>query len=83
MRFVVEHGCLAPSGGNCQPWKFYADGAQLWVVHDRERSKSLLDADSRGSFLALGAAIENISIAHDLRILALTIPAALSGRGAH
>jgi exopolysaccharide biosynthesis polyprenyl glycosylphosphotransferase len=27
--------------------------------------------------------IENISIAHDLRILAMTIPAALSGRGAY
>ena len=67
VRFVVEHGALAPSGGNCQPWKFYADDSFLWVTHDRERAANLLNNDARGSYLALGAAIENICLAAEHR----------------
>ena len=63
VRFVVEHGALAPSGGNCQPWRFFADDSCLWVTHDRERAANLLNRDGRGSYLALGAAIENICVA--------------------
>jgi molybdopterin/thiamine biosynthesis adenylyltransferase len=63
IRFIVEHGTLAPSGGNCQPWRFRFDGRRLWVVHDRERSRNLMDVVHRASYVALGAAIENIVIA--------------------
>lgn len=63
VRFVVEHGVLAPSGGNCQPWRFFFDGLRLWVVHDRQRSSNLLDQQQRAASIALGAAIENMVIA--------------------
>jgi molybdopterin/thiamine biosynthesis adenylyltransferase len=63
IRFVVEHGTLAPSGGNCQPWRFNFDGAKLWLIHDRQRSKNLLDGAHHAAYLALGAAIENMTIA--------------------
>jgi hypothetical protein len=62
-RFVVAHGVLAPSGGNCQPWQFHAEASHLWIVHDRVRAANLLNSDSKGSQLALGAAIENIELA--------------------
>ena len=76
---MVEHAVLAPSGGNCQPWKFFADGMRLSVVHDRVRSKNLLDADHCGSLLALGAAIQNICIAAASRGLATRIERCPSG----
>jgi tRNA A37 threonylcarbamoyladenosine dehydratase len=63
IQFVVEHGTLAPSGGNCQPWQFYFGDGAVWVVHDWRRSKNLLDGRKHGSLLALGAAIENVAIA--------------------
>jgi hypothetical protein len=57
---LVEAAILAPSGGNCQPWQWvYRDGT-LCVFHDRQRSASLLDYEHRGSFVALGAACENL-----------------------
>lgn len=63
VRFVVEHGVLAPSGGNSQPWCFYFDGLRLWVIHDEQRSSNLLDQRQRAASIALGAAIENMVIA--------------------
>jgi nitroreductase len=63
VRFCVEHGVLAPSAGNRQPWRFNWDGERLWVLHDRARSASLLDPGHRAAHLALGAAIENVAIA--------------------
>ncbi|MEZ4862674.1 MAG: Rv1355c family protein [Caldilineaceae bacterium] len=63
MHFLVAQAILAPSGGNSQPWRFYTDNQTLWVVHDRVRSRNLLDPDHRGAYVALGAAIENIRIA--------------------
>ena len=63
VRFCVEHGTMAPSAGNRQPWRFSWDGERLWVLHDRARSASLLDPQHRAAHLALGAAIENMAIA--------------------
>jgi nitroreductase/molybdopterin/thiamine biosynthesis adenylyltransferase len=63
IRFVLERAILAPSGGNCQPWRFHVEGETVWAVHDRQRSRNLLDIGHRASHLALGAAIENVAIA--------------------
>lgn len=60
---VVKCAALAPSGGNCQPWQFLFDGRSIWLLHDRERSRNLLDGRHHGSWLALGAALENLRIA--------------------
>lgn len=62
IRAIVRAGTLAPSGGNCQPWFWYAKGTNLFLLHDTNRSKSLLDFEKRGSFLAFGAATENIQL---------------------
>jgi nitroreductase len=64
LHFLVEKAVLAPSGGNCQPWRFYAEGEdRLHVVHHAERSRNLLDATRLASCIALGAAIENVIVA--------------------
>lgn len=36
---------------------------ELWVIHDKQRSKNLLDGDHRAAYIALGAAVKNITIA--------------------
>jgi nucleotide-binding universal stress UspA family protein len=50
---------MAPSGGNCQPWRFRWRAPSLWVEFDASRSDTLLDFSGQASHLALGAAIEN------------------------
>jgi molybdopterin/thiamine biosynthesis adenylyltransferase/nitroreductase len=63
VRFILDRAILAPSGGNCQPWRFVLDGDAVEVHLDRSRSRGLLNASSHASYLALGAAIENAAIA--------------------
>ena len=60
---LLEAAILAPSGGNCQPWRWLADGARLHLFHDRLRSTSLADFASNGAMVALGAATENLVLA--------------------
>ena len=57
---LVKAAILAPSGGNCQPWKWAYRAGTLFLFHNRQRSASLLDYDHSGSFVALGAACENL-----------------------
>lgn len=62
IRSLVAHGTLAPSGGNCQPWRFEYRDRVLSCWHDAQRSASLLDFGDVASYLAIGAAVENIAI---------------------
>jgi molybdopterin/thiamine biosynthesis adenylyltransferase len=71
---IVEAAISAPSGGNCQPRKWIAQGEQtLWLCHDRARSESFLDYQDTAAMLALGAAMENAILAahhlgHEVRL---------------
>lgn len=59
---LVEHAITAPSGGNCQAWKwFYKDGF-LHLFHDEKKSKSFLDYENRGSLISFGAACQNVEL---------------------
>jgi sulfur-carrier protein adenylyltransferase/sulfurtransferase len=60
---MARAGALAPSGDNLQPWSFAADGDSLLLKHDPARDLSLFNVRHLASFIALGAAIENITIA--------------------
>ena len=68
---MVQAACLAPSGGNVQPWKWiYKDGL-LALFHDVHQSHSFLDFRHRGSYIGLGAASENLrqrAAHHNLQI---------------
>jgi nitroreductase len=62
IRRLVKDAVLAPSGGNCQPWKWLYDGKQLHVFHDRSRSRAPYDPQGLGSVLAIGCAAENLML---------------------
>lgn len=63
VRALVAYAAQAPSGGNCQPWRFVWRGGALDCVHEVERSRSLLDFGHRAAYLAFGAAVENLALA--------------------
>lgn len=58
---LVGSACLAPTGGNVQPWKWIYKSGRLALFHDQAHSWSFLDFQDRGSFIGLGAAIENLN----------------------
>ncbi len=62
LKIIIQAAIQAPSGGNAQPWKFLYREKILFIFHDLHFSNSLLDYDNLGSYLAIGAAIENIDI---------------------
>lgn len=57
---LVENACLAPTGGNVQPWKWVWSNGLLALFHDQHYSVSFLDYKHRGSYIGLGAAMENL-----------------------
>lgn len=59
---IVEAATWAPSGGNMQPWFWYYDERQLYLIHDQAASFSMLDFEHRGSYMAFGAALENLRL---------------------
>jgi len=59
---IVKAAIVAPSGGNAQPWKFVYTDKGLFIFHDEHFSYSLLDFNHLGSYIAIGAAVENITI---------------------
>jgi nitroreductase len=63
IRSIVGYGILAPSAGNCQPWKFVFRDGRLLCLHDVERSMSFLDFQYCATYLAFGAVVENVSLA--------------------
>jgi molybdopterin/thiamine biosynthesis adenylyltransferase len=66
IRRLVEAATWAPSGGNAQPWRWKWDGRDLFLYLDPARSRSLLDYRSLASYVALGAATENLVLsAHE------------------
>jgi hypothetical protein len=61
-RRLVSDAVLAPSGGNCQPWKWLSAKDQLCLFHDRARAHTPFDPDCLGGLVALGAAAENLTL---------------------
>ena len=62
IRKIVDDAVFAPSGENCQPWKFEVKDSVLYVINDPLADLSVYNFELRGSFIAHGALIENISI---------------------
>ena len=59
---IVQSGCLAPSGGNSQPWKWFYHKDLLHLFFDRARSDSFMDYKNSASFISLGTAVENVRV---------------------
>lgn len=63
-RCLIEAGIRAPSGDNCQPWKFrLTKENEIDIYISLESSESFFDTDLRATYLSIGAVIENIRIA--------------------
>lgn len=60
---ILTAGNLAPSGENCQPWHFVVRGPTVEVHLLADRDQSAYSWGQRSSYMALGAAIENMVIA--------------------
>jgi hypothetical protein len=59
---LVKDGSTAPSGENCQPWRFVVTNNILSVFNIPERDMSLYNVQQQGSYIAHGALIENIKM---------------------
>ena len=60
---IIMAGIKAPSGENCQPWRFEVKGNEVLVFNLPERDQSLYSWGQRASLLAHGALLENMTIA--------------------
>ena len=59
---IIEAGVAAPSGDNSQPWRFTAHDNSLEIFNIPNRDNPYYNFRQRGSFVAHGAVIENITI---------------------
>lgn len=63
---LVGAAILAPSGGNAQPWKWHWASGILYLFRDTAMETRLVDYNSTASYIALGAASENLVLkAHE------------------
>lgn len=62
IRHIIADAILAPSGENCQPWKFILKENNIDLILLPERDKSLYSWGQRASYMANGALLENLSI---------------------
>lgn len=69
---IVEVARFAPSGDNCQPWKFHLVDGEIEIRYDNKRGEHALNNNEHASFLALGTVIESIyqkALHFDLEII--------------
>lgn len=59
---IILDGVRAPSGENCQPWKFEVSGSKVSIFNIPEADTSLYNSKQKGSYIAHGALIENMDI---------------------
>ena len=62
IRTIIEAGIKAPSGDNCQPWRFLVNKNRIDLFNIPERDTSLYNYKQRASLVAHGACIENMLI---------------------
>jgi len=63
IRFALEEAIRAPSGENCQPWRFVVRGMDVELWNRPERDQSPYGWGQRASYMANGAALENLVLA--------------------
>ena len=60
---IIEQGVKAPSGDNSQPWSFSIADSEVRIFAHPEQDHRVLNIEGRGTYLSVGAVIENIVIA--------------------
>jgi molybdopterin/thiamine biosynthesis adenylyltransferase len=61
--YVVRAGIQAPSGDNCQPWRFSGAGETIALSLDKGTDESFFNVRQAASIVACGAAMENMTLA--------------------
>lgn len=59
---ILEYAVNAPSGNNSQPWKFKVRENKIFIYNIPDGDITPYNFDQKGSYIAHGALIENISI---------------------
>ncbi len=59
---IISDAIWAPSGENCQPWKFVVDRNNIRLFNLPERDQSAYSWGQRASYMANGACLENFCI---------------------
>ncbi|MBI5306610.1 hypothetical protein HZB04_03440 [Candidatus Wolfebacteria bacterium] len=59
---ILEYAVNAPSGNNSQPWKFKVKENKIYIYNVPDGDITPYNFDQKGSYIAHGALIENISI---------------------
>lgn len=59
---IVAAAVLAPSGGNVQPWHFVHERGCIFLFSDAHNGHSMLNFRNYGTWMALGAAVENAEL---------------------
>lgn len=60
---IIECARTAPSGDNCQPWRFKWDGHRLGIFHETARARHAFNEDLAASKVSFGMVLELIEIA--------------------
>lgn len=59
----LELGLSAPSGDNCQPWRFQVQGEKIRLFNRPDKDTSLYNHGQRASLVAHGALLETLELA--------------------
>lgn len=61
--FLMDAARRAPSGDNCQPWRFTRHGNTVRITLDPAADRSFFNVAQSASLISCGAAAENLSLA--------------------
>jgi len=61
--FLLDAARQAPSGDNCQPWRFQVNANSIKIYLEESADTSPFNIGQFGSVVACGAALENLSLA--------------------
>ena len=61
--YILQAAIRAPSGDNCQPWRFRVDQNRISLYLKPEIDRSLFNVEQYASLIACGAAVENMCLA--------------------
>ncbi len=63
IQYIIKAGIQAPSGDNCQPWKFSWNNNNIDVFLDKNTDNSFFNVNQIASIISCGAVIENMTVA--------------------
>ena len=63
LEYIIRAGIQAPSGDNCQPWKFRRDSYRICLYLNEDADHSFFNVNQAASIISCGASLENMRLA--------------------